>query len=158
MLAMTGLVSDLPDALPMVVDLDTSFHFRREGSGLLVGFNWPHPTPGSPDDPPMFDFDFLAAIADPAVHRLPLLELIGFDSKRSWAGYYAETPDKHAIIGEVDGLFIATGFGGHGIMHSPAAGKAIAQLVLAGKSEIDVFSLRPSRFAEGDLIVESMVI
>jgi sarcosine oxidase, subunit beta len=40
-LAMTDRAPGLPEALPMVVDLATSFHFRREGSGLLIGFNDP---------------------------------------------------------------------------------------------------------------------
>lgn len=158
MLAITGPVTGLPDRVPMVVDLDTSFHFRREGECLLIGCNWECPTPRDPDAPAVFEFGFLQAIAERGLHRLPLLADIGFDSKRSWAGYYAETPDHHAIIGEADGLFVATGFGGHGIMHSPAAGEAIAQIMLAGKSDIDVSPLRPSRFAEGDLVIEDMVI
>jgi len=158
MLAMTGPVSELPEDLPMVVDLDTSFHFRSEGNGLLIGCNWNRQASESPDDPAVFDFEFLTGVAQDAMHRLPLLERIGFDSKRSWAGYYAETPDKHAIVGEVDGVFVATGFGGHGIMHSPAAGRAIAQLMLTGHSDVDVTALRPSRFAEGDVVVEAMVI
>lgn len=158
MLAMTGPVLELPEALPMVVDLDTSFHFRREGSGLLIGCNWETKTPVSPDDAAVFDFGFLPAIAEHAMRRLTLLEHVGFDSKRSWAGYYAQTPDRHAIIGETDGVFVATGFGGHGVMHSPAAGRAIAQLMLTGRSDVDVSALRPSRFAEGDMVIEEMVI
>jgi sarcosine oxidase subunit beta len=158
MLALTGPVDGLPDEVPMVVDLDTSFHFRREGEGLLIGCNWECPTPKSPDAPAVFDFGFLQAIAEGAMHRLPLLAEVGFDSKRSWAGFYAETPDHHAIIGETEGIYVATGFGGHGVMHSPAAGSAIAQLIVDGVSDIDVSTLRPSRFADGDLIVEEMVI
>lgn len=158
MLAMTSETPDLPEELPMVVDLDTSFHFRREGRGLLIGCNWPCSTPDDPNDPALFDFGFLQHLADVAVARLPMLETIGFDTKASWAGYYAETPDRHAVIGEVDGVYVATGFGGHGIMHSPAAGEAIAELMLNRTCTVDVGALRPSRFDEDDLIVEEMVI
>lgn len=158
MLALTGPIEVLPDDLPMVVDLDTSFHFRREGNGLLIGCNWDCPTPRDPDAPAVFEFGFLQAIAERGLHRLPLLAEAGFDTKRCWAGYYAETPDHHAIIGEADGIHIATGFGGHGIMHSPAAGEAIAQIMTEGRSDLDISALRPSRFAEGDLVIEEMVI
>lgn len=158
MLAMTEPVHEAPEVLPMVVDLDTSFHFRREGRGLLIGCNWQTATSDDPDCRAVFDFGFLTGIAEPAMRRLPLLETTGFDPASSWAGYYAETPDRHAIIGETDGVFVASGFGGHGVMHSPAAGRAIAQLILTGKSDLDVSALRPSRFEEGDLVVESMVI
>jgi len=158
MLALTGPVPGLPPRLPMVVDLESSFHFRPEGEGLLIGCNWDCPTPANPDDAALFDFGFLQVIAEHGMARLPMLETVGFDTKRSWAGYYAETPDRHAIIGQMEGLYLATGFGGHGIMHSPAAGRAIAQLMLNGSSDMDVTALRPSRFAEGDLVVEAMVI
>jgi sarcosine oxidase subunit beta len=158
MLALTGPAPNLPERLPMGVDVDTSFHFRKEGEGLLIGCNWECATSQDPDAPAVFEFGFLQAIAEHGIKRLPLLGEVGFDTKRSWAGYYAETPDHHAVIGEVDGVFLCTGFGGHGIMHSPAAGEAVAQLISSGKSDIDVRPLRPSRFAEGDLIVEEMVI
>ena len=47
-------------------------------------------------------------------------------------GYYEVTPDDRAILSEdprMKGLFHASGFSGHGIMHAPAAGKAVADLV-----------------------------
>src|SRR5687768_6489737 len=106
MLALTGPVDNLPAELPMVVDLDTRFHFRREGEGLLIGCNWACGTPRDPDAPAIFEFGFLQAIAERGIHRLPMLGDVGFDTKRSWAGYYAETPDHHAIIGEANGVFV----------------------------------------------------
>jgi glycine/D-amino acid oxidase-like deaminating enzyme len=45
------------------------------------------------------------------------------------------------------------------VMHAPAAGRAIAELVMTGRSErFDVHVLRPSRFDEGDLLVETAVL
>ena len=50
------------------------------------------------------------------------------------------------------------GFGGHGVMHAPAAGRAVAELVTLGRcTTFDLDPLRPGRFAEGDLIVEGAV-
>ena len=49
-------------------------------------------------------------------------------------GYYEVTPDDKAILSEdprLRGLFHASGFSGHGIMHAPAAGRAVADLVLS---------------------------
>jgi pimeloyl-ACP methyl ester carboxylesterase len=70
-----------------------------------------------------------------------------------YAGLYPETPDHHAIIGEdptVPGLFHCVGFGGHGLMHAPAAGRAIRELVTRGRGDtFDLRPLRPSRFVEG---------
>lgn len=159
-LAITDEVSDLPERLPMVVDMDTTFHFRPEGRGLLVGYTDHLPQlPVTLDQPPPFDTMFLEELAEVALHRLPLLGNVGFDTRRSWAGWYAETPDKHAIVGRMGQWVVATGFGGHGVMHSPAAGQAIAELILHGEcNTFDLCPLRPSRFTEGDLTVESVVI
>jgi sarcosine oxidase subunit beta len=72
------------------------------------------------------------------------------------------TPDHHAIIGaapNVDGLFFANGFSGHGVMHSPASGRITADLILKGRSDlIDAGQLSIERFAEGRLLEETAVI
>lgn len=155
-LAITERLDQLPHKIPMIVDLDTSFHFRREGAGILIGFNDPA---SAQSEDLNFDFGFLERLAPVAMHRLPSITTTGFDTKKSWTGYYAETPDHHAIIGKVNGIVVACGFGGHGIMHSPAAGIAAAEMILHGESsQLDIHALRPERFAENDLIQESMVI
>jgi sarcosine oxidase subunit beta len=59
----------------------------------------------------------------------------------------------------VPGFFLANGFSGHGVMHSPAAGRAIAELIVRGKSEsVDIAALSVERFARGGLIHERMVL
>lgn len=156
-LAMTDRAPGIPEQIPMVVDLATSFHFRREGEGLLIGYN---DLAGNPkDDCDAFDYGFLDRMAEVGLHRLPMLENLGFDTKKCWGGFYAETPDHHAIIDRIENIVICTGFGGHGIMHAPAAGKAVAELILDGTCNTFLLhSLRLSRFAENDLTVEAMVI
>lgn len=81
---------------------------------------------------------------------------------RGWAGLYEMTPDHHAVLGpvpEVPGFFLANGFSGHGVMHSPATGRILADLILKGTSDlIDPRSLSLDRFAEGRLIEETAVL
>jgi sarcosine oxidase subunit beta len=81
---------------------------------------------------------------------------------RGWAGLYEMTPDHHAILGPVPqtpGLFLANGFSGHGVMHSPATGKILADLILDGTSSlVDARALSVERFVEGRLIEESVVL
>ena len=72
------------------------------------------------------------------------------------------TPDHHPILGEVPevpGLYLANGFSGHGVMHAPATGKILADIILSGKTElIDTSLLSLSRFAEGRMIEETAVL
>jgi len=150
-----------PDAplTPMLVDLDTGVLARREvAGGWVVAYS-------DPDDPPgrdtMVDPRFFEALAARALNRFPFLEDLPLDPARCWAGLYPETPDHHAIVGPdpaAPGLLHAAGFGGHGVMHAPAAGRAIAELATTGRCEtFDLAPLRVSRFAEGDLVVETNV-
>jgi sarcosine oxidase, subunit beta len=150
-----------PGALiPMCVDLDTGVLVRREVSGGFV-VAW-----SDPDDPPSWDTTldprFLEALGSRVGHRFPLLEEVPVDARQCWAGLYPETPDHHAVVGdtpEVPGFVQCAGFGGHGVMHAPAAGRAVAELVALGRCDtFDLRPLRPSRFAEGDLVVETAVL
>lgn len=72
------------------------------------------------------------------------------------------TPDHHAIIGRapgVSGMFLANGFSGHGVMHSPATGKIVSELIVSGASSFtDAPMLRAERFAEGNLLEETAVL
>jgi sarcosine oxidase, subunit beta len=146
--------------IPMCVDLDTGVLVRREASGGFVAA-W-----SDPADPPSWettvDPRFLEGLGRRIGHRFPLLEDVPVDPRQCWAGLYPETPDHHAIIGDnpqVPGFLQCAGFGGHGVMHAPAAGRAVAELVAQGRCDsFDLRPLRPSRFAEGDLVVETAVL
>jgi sarcosine oxidase subunit beta len=148
------------ELIPMCVDLDTGVLIRREASGGFV-VAWSDPT-----DPPSWDTTvdprFLEQLAQRVGNRFPLLEELPLDPRQCWAGLYPETPDHHAVVGpaaEVPALLHCAGFGGHGVMHAPAAGRAVAELVtLGGCRSFDLRPLRPARFAEGDLVVETAVL
>ena len=148
------------ELIPMCVDLDTGVLVRREpAGGYVIAYS-------DPDDPPSrettVDPAFLDQVARRIGNRFPHLAEVPIDPDRCWAGLNPETPDHHAIIGEapdMPGFVQCAGFGGHGLMHAPAAGRAVAELVTRGRCEtFDLHPLRPSRFAEGDLVVETAVL
>jgi sarcosine oxidase subunit beta len=64
------------------------------------------------------------------------------------------SPDSHVLVGPAPGLtnlFLMNGSSGHGVMHSPALGQVLAEMILDGEARsVDVHALRPSRFAEGE--------
>ncbi|MBD0370491.1 MAG: FAD-binding oxidoreductase [Pyrinomonadaceae bacterium] len=149
----------LPARFPMVIDMATGFHFRREGRRILLAWNDPCETPGFKTD---FDLSFIEKILTRAAGRVPCLAEAEVNPQRAWAGLYEMTPDHHAIIGAVPGVrgfFLANGFSGHGVMHSPAAGKLVSELILQGEAKLlDARPLRPERFDEGDLLSEATIL
>jgi sarcosine oxidase subunit beta len=149
----------LPQRFPMVIDMSTGFHFRREGKGILLAWNDPEETPGFKTD---FDPSFVEKILTRAADRVPRLAEAEVNPRRAWAGLYEMTPDHHAIIGpspDVSGLYFVNGFSGHGVMHSPASGRITADLVLQGRSNlVDAAQLNVDRFATGKLLEETAVL
>src|SRR5438067_3914186 len=149
----------LPQRFPMVIDMSTGFHFRREGKGILLAWNDPKETPGFRTE---FDTTFVEKILTRAASRVPVLAEAGVNPRRAWAGLYEMTPDHHAIIGpapNVEGLYFVNGFSGHGVMHSPASGKVASDLVLKGHSDlIDANQLSVTRFAEGKTLEETAIL
>lgn len=149
----------LPKRFPMVIDMSTGFHFRREGQGILLAWNDPEETPGFKED---FDPTFVEKILTHAASRVPCLADAEVNPRRAWAGLYEVTPDHHAIIGpapNVAGLYFVNGFSGHGVMHSPASGRITADLILDGHSDlIDASQLSVKRFREGRLLEETAVL
>ncbi|MBF8290363.1 MAG: FAD-binding oxidoreductase [Chloroflexi bacterium] len=147
-----------PERRTLVIDTATMFYFHREGAGVLMGM------PRRKDAVATFetavDDDWIAdELLPTAISVLPALESAGL--ARSWVGLYEMTPDRHAILGPVEGLgglFLANGFSGHGFQHAPIVGKVIAELITGQPPTVDVSALRLERFARGELIGESHVV
>jgi sarcosine oxidase, subunit beta len=159
MLVPTEPFNELPPRTPMVIDMSTGFHFRPEGLGLLLAWNDPEETPGFKFD---FDPNFIEKILTRAVTRVPCFERLEVNPRRAWAGLYEMTPDHHCILGPapgVRGFFLANGFSGHGVMHSPATGKILSDLILKWSTDIvDPNALSIERFAAGRLLEEAAVL
>jgi len=159
MLVPTEPFDQFPHTAPMIIDMSNGFHFRPESRGFLLAWNDPEETPGYKTD---FEPSFIEKILTRAADRVPAFENLAVNPKRAWAGLYEMTPDHHPILGEspeVPGFFFANGFSGHGVMHAPATGKILSDLILFGKTDlIDASLLNFSRFAEGRTIHETAVL
>ena len=159
MLVPTEPFDRFPHNAPMIIDMSNGFHFRPEGRGFLLAWNDPEETPGFKTD---FDPAFVEKILTRAANRVPIFEALPVNPKRAWAGLYEMTPDHHPVLGpvpDVPGFYLANGFSGHGVMHAPATGKILADLVAAGKTElIDASLLNLSRFTGGRMIEETAVL
>lgn len=158
-LACTEPLAGHPEHIPMCIDADTGVLIRREAGGFVLAWADPNDEPCTETS---FDPAFLDGLASRIGHRFPFLASVPIDRRKCWAGLYPETPDHHAIIDappDHPRFVQCVGFGGHGIMHSLAAGQAVAELVTQGRcTTFDLHSLRLSRFEEGDAIVEAMVL
>lgn len=155
----SGICDMVPKLIPMTIDVESGVLIRKEGDAVLIGYS-------NPDEPTgfgaHFDPEFIYRIIAPLEYRFPLVAESGINFKHSWAGLYAVSPDHHAILGaapRLDNFYLANGFSGHGVMHSPATGLCMAELILDGECHtLDISPLSPGRFERGELIHETMVL
>ena len=143
-----------PPMLPMIVESETGFHFRRRGDRLVLAMSDAEPrwTFEPTVDESVFD-DRLSRLA----HRFPPAARLRIAD--AWAGLYDMTPDAHPIIGRVgDGVYAACGFSGHGFMQGPAVARALTEEILDGASTLDLSPYRLDRFDEGHTFAESVIL
>lgn len=150
---------DFPHSAPMIIDMSNGFHFRPEGRGFLLAWNDPEESSTVPEVDP----SFIEKILVLAANRVPIFENLPVNPKRTWAGLYEMSPDHHCILGpvsELRGFYLANGFSGHGVMHSPATGKILSDLILHGNTKIvsDASVLAMERFAKGALLHETAIL
>ena len=164
---------------PLTV-LDLEVYGRPEMQGLMMGWDAKPKKPAGWDRfpaPPIdttklnddietgfgigendYGFEVLARMAE----WIPMLgEKAGLD--HATCGYYEVTPDEKAIISRdprTGGLLHAAGFSGHGVMHAPAAGRLVADMILGRKTSVDLaaFALEPLLLNEEREDPERMVI
>jgi sarcosine oxidase, subunit beta len=153
-LLLTSPIEELPDDLPMTIEAETGFHFRRRDDRLVLAMTDAEPRWG-PEA--WVDTRVFADRLERLAHRYPPATAATIDD--GWAGLYDMTPDAHPIIGRVaDAVYAACGFSGHGFMQSPAVGRALAEEILTGASSFDLSPYRLERFAEGAVFPETVVL
>lgn len=150
--AITRPTDLLPEEMPMTIFVDDGFHLRvRDGRVLLL---WPDEPRGSDPFEARVGEGWVRTVVSKAHARVPCLRRAEVDIENCWAGLYEMTPDKHSILGRAPGVenfYLANGSSGHGVMHSPALGQLLSEIILDGAvTTLDVRALRPTRFDEGE--------
>jgi len=142
---------------PLTIDTATGVYMRSEGDRVLFGLDNLEQDFGFTEG---IDQEWLEHVLLTGVERFPWWEEMAIDLKGSWWGYYGVSPDNSPIIGyhpDAECWVDACGFSGHGIMHAPATGIAVAELVADGKtSTVDVDHFRHTRFGE-EVAVEANI-
>jgi sarcosine oxidase subunit beta len=150
--AFTHPFDALPKDMPMTVFTEDGFHLRvRDGRVMLL---WPdEPNVSDPFDQSVEEA-WIESVYERARACVPCLARASIDREECWAGLYEMSPDGHALLGRaprVDNFYLANGSSGHGVMHAPALGQLLAEIITDGAaSTLDAHALRPSRFAEDE--------
>ena len=147
----------IPQDAPMTIDANTGAHWRPHRGGALLA--WAQPEIDRPAqwpverDPAWLD---LILKGDRGVRRLcPFWSDVAPDINESnslfTAGQYTVTPDQKPLIGPtggIEGLYLNTGYSGHGIMGSPSGSRLLADLI-ANNAAVPDNPFDPGRFAAG---------
>ena len=146
--------------LPLTIGT-TGVFVRPEGAGYVCGIS-----PPEEDDPESWDIQvdwrWWEEVVWPALaERIPAFEAVKLTG--AWAGPYDYNAlDQNAVIGrhpEIGNLIFATGFSGHGLQQSPAAGRAVSELITAGGFRtIDLTRFGIERILEGRPLKERNVV
>ncbi len=146
-----------PILKPMVISFSLNFYCQQVPHGGFVM--------GMGDDNAPRDlrqtasWQFLEDVLTRVTRVLPPLRNVRV--LRQWAGLYNMSPDRQPIYGpvdEVEGLYIAAGFSGHGFMFGPSTGVIISEYILGEELSLPVKPLTLNRFKEGKLIIEPSVV
>lgn len=138
----------VPPNAPFTMDDDTGVYWRPEGAGALLGKAFEH-APEEPVESVPVDWTFPAMVLDsespwsagrlsPFWHESGNLLCQG--ALDLSAGQYTYSPDHLPIIGPcptVPGLYINTGYSGHGIMGAPEGGRRLGLLIAGEVSDLD---------------------
>ncbi|MEM6387100.1 MAG: FAD-dependent oxidoreductase [Pseudomonadota bacterium] len=143
--------------LPLIRDVDVSYYLRQEKNGFNIGPYEPNCRGHwmTPDDPMPDDFSFqlypddldriMDIVAD-AMERVPLSGTAGVE--RIINGPIPYAPDGLPLIGPMPGVknaFEACVFT-FGIAQSGGAGKVLAEWIIEGETEWDMWAVDPRRF------------
>lgn len=142
--------------LPMLRDPDVSYYLRQEGKGFILG---PYEKGGIPWATNGVPAAFGQELLPPSLDRIEDIMCTAMEQvdpvsragiKTVVNGPITYTPDGHPLIGPVhgyDNYFACTGFN-FGIVQGGGAGHFMAQWIVDGHPELDLFELDPRRFGD----------
>jgi len=149
------------EGAPLVIDPEGIF-FRPEGAGFICGRS-PGEGEPDPDEPPLEveEAMFHERVWPVLAARVPAFEALKLAG--AWAGYYEyNTFDQNGVVGAhpvCPNLIHAAGFSGHGIQHSPATGRGVAELIQHGAyATLDLSPLGFERIIAGQPLVERNIV
>jgi glycine/D-amino acid oxidase-like deaminating enzyme len=152
--------AELPGC-PLLIEPGGNF-MRPEGAGYICGRS-PGEGEPDPDEPPLEveDAMFQEQVWPGLARWVPALEELRLTG--GWAGYYElNLWDYNGFIGPHPGcgnMIFATGFSGHGMQHSPATGRGVAELIAhGGFRSLDLSPLATARLAEGRKVIELGIV
>ena len=132
----------VPQWAPLVFDEDTGAHWRPALRGAYALISFAGQEPCTPVDDPVTEADFAYQVLDPAsptsIARLsPFWRDVWEDGRAAWTvqcGLYTVTPDHRPLIDEtpVPGLYVNTGYSGHGVMCSVGGGRLLVERLQGG--------------------------
>src|SRR5579872_7052947 len=133
----------IPEEIPLIIDVDSTLGFGREGQGILMADNGPNVSSFNL----VFPSDYDERVVALALQRIPALK----EASVSYAdaGLYEMTPDANPIVSAVEefpGLNCAAGFGGHGFMHAPVIGELMSEILLNQPTHLDISRFGLGRF------------
>jgi glycine cleavage system aminomethyltransferase T/glycine/D-amino acid oxidase-like deaminating enzyme len=150
----TEAIEGVQPDLPQLRDPDNLVYFRPEVRGLVMGGYERNPaTFGLGGIPADFNGKLLPAdwprfeeISAGAVRRVPAMADAGV--RQLINGPEAFTPDNEFILGEseVRGFFVAAGFSAHGIAGAGGMGRQVAQWIVDGDPQLDLWKMDIRRF------------
>ena len=136
---------------PMVVSFKHGgVYFTQEGNqgGIIGGYGLKY----GPTMDIVPTYEFLKGVSSRISQIIPSMKYAAVI--RTWAGYYAETPDGNPLVGKIEGVndyYIAGGFSGHGFMLAPAIAEALLQEIRTGKTSLPLDFYDPGRFSKGEI-------
>ena len=145
--------------MPLIRDVDISYYLRQDKNGLNLGpyernckAHWV-----TPEDPMPEDFSFqlypddlerLEFYIEDAMARVPLLGEGGVE--RNINGPIPYAPDGLPMVGPMPG--VKNAFEGHsftfGIAQGGGAGKVLAEWIMHGETELDMWAVDPRRYTD----------
>lgn len=153
----TEAIPGLPSNLPTVRDPDGLIYYKPEVDGLVMGGFEPNPVPwGVKGIPTGFhqqllepNFEQFEILSEAAIHRTPCLKEAGI--RKLINGPDGYSPDGNYILGkapELANFFVAAGMNCFGIAGGGGVGKALAEWIVGGAPEYDLWPLDIRRFSK----------